>query len=340
VRAGTYPGLAIVVVDDRSEDDTAALAAAHAAADPRLTLVHGAELPPGWFGKPWACRQGAEAAGGELLLFTDADTRHGPDLHRRAVALLRSRRADLVTVAPHLECGTFWERVVQPHLAALLGAGFAGVLVRGTTDDPRKAIANGQFILVTRAAYEAVGGHAAVRDQVVEDLALAQEFVRAGRRIVLADARDDLTTRMYASLREIVDGWSKNLYAGMRRISSRPWLGPLLVLQALLVPLLFLAPPAALAASVAFGAPRAAGLSAAITALALLGWALFLREFRIPLRYAPLFPLGAAVTGYILLRSLSRGLGRIEWKGRTYDGTHALPLVRDEAPPGDHRHHR
>lgn len=338
--AGTYPRLTVVVVDDRSEDDTAGLVAARVATDPRLTLVRGAELPSGWFGKPWACRQGAEVAGGDLLLFTDADTRHGPELHRRAVALLRSRHAELATVAPHLECVTFWERVVQPHLAVLFGARYAGVLWRGTTDDPRKAIANGQFILVTREAYEAVGGHTAVRDQVVEDLALAQEFVRAGRRIVLADARDDLATRMYASLREIVDGWSKNLFAGMRRMVYRPWLGPLLVLQALLVPLLFIAPPAALAAAVALGAPHAAGIAAALTALALLGWGLFLREFRIPLRYAPLFPLGAAVTGYILLRSLARGLGRIEWKGRTYDGTHALPLVRDEAPPGDHRHHR
>lgn len=338
--AGTYPRVTVVAVDDRSEDDTAARVAARAATDPRLTLIRGTELPSGWFGKPWACRQGAEAADGDLLLFTDADTRHGPELHRRAVALLRARRADLVTVALHLECVTFWERVVQPHLAALLGVRYARVLLRGTAEDPRDAIANGQFILVTREAYQAVGGHTAVRDQVVEDLALAQEFVRAGRRIVLADAREDLATRMYASLREIVDGWSKNLYAGMRRMVYRPWVGPLLVLQALLVPLLFIVPPAALAASIAFGAPHAAGLAAALTALTLLGWGLFLREFGIPLRYAPLFPLGAAVTGYILLRSLARGLARIEWKGRTYDGTHALPLVRDEAPPGDHRHHR
>jgi hypothetical protein len=120
----------------------------------------------------------------------------------------------------------------------------------------------------------------------------------------------------------------------------RPWLGAPLMLQALLVPLLFIGPPAALVASVALRAPHFGGVAAALTALILLLWGLFLRELRIPLRYAPLFPLGAAVTAYILLRSLSRGLGRIEWKGRTYDGTHALPLVRDQAPPGDPRHHR
>ena len=180
-RASTYEPLEIIIVDDRSTDDTAAQAAAFAAADPRIRLIEGDALPDGWFGKPWACVQGARVARGEVLVFTDADTRHAPDLLPHAVAALEQERADLLTISPHQRCETFWERVVMPQVWFLLGVRYHPRAVNRARR-ARDVIANGQFIMVRREAYERVGTHAVVRHEVAEDLALAQAFFRAGLR--------------------------------------------------------------------------------------------------------------------------------------------------------------
>ncbi len=174
-----YAPIEILVVNDRSTDGTAGVVRAYAARDPRVRLVEGEELPTGWFGKPWACMQGYREARGELLLFTDADTRHAPELLGRAVGALQSERRDLVTVIGRMICGSFWERVIMPVIGALLAIRFHPTVVnRARTAS--EVIANGQFILVTRESYETVGTHAAVKHEVAEDLAMAQLYFRAG----------------------------------------------------------------------------------------------------------------------------------------------------------------
>ncbi|MGH7512466.1 MAG: glycosyltransferase family 2 protein [Gemmatimonadales bacterium] len=155
VLASRYRPLEVIVVDDRSTDDTAARVARLAADDGRLRLLSGAPLPPGWFGKPWACVQGARAAGGRLLLFTDADTRHEPELLGRAVAALEREQAALVTVAPHQRCVTLWERLIMPQIWLLLGLRYHPRHVNRARRE-RDVIANGQFILTTREAYDEV----------------------------------------------------------------------------------------------------------------------------------------------------------------------------------------
>ncbi|MGH7419950.1 MAG: glycosyltransferase family 2 protein, partial [Candidatus Rokuibacteriota bacterium] len=187
VLATGYAPIELLVVDDRSTDATAAAVERLAAQNPRLRLLRGEELPAGWYGKPWACHQGYRAARGDLLLFTDADTRHEPDLLAHAVGALRQEQADLVTVAPHQRCVTFWERLIMPQIWLLLGLRYHPRAVNRARRE-RDVIANGQFILVTRESYEAAGTHAAVRQQVAEDLALAQAFLRAGRKIHFAFA--------------------------------------------------------------------------------------------------------------------------------------------------------
>lgn len=325
--ASDYPDFEIVLVDDRSEDGTGELARAMSAGRARaIRVLDGEPLPEGWLGKPWACWQGSRAAGGDVLLFTDADTVHAPTLLRRAVTGMRDQGADLLTLVGRQVMETFWERLLQPHV-------FLGMLFRfpdfekiAGNDRWRDAIANGQYILMPAASYRAVGGHEVVRDEVVEDLALAQHVKRAGMRLRIRSAEEGLSTRMYRSLGEIVAGWSKNLMLGGQQTFPR-WMRPLVPPVSLAGSvLLWLVPPVVLAVlvvGVAFGRWAPATVSApiawatvAVTASVLqFGW--FARRLGAQASYGLLYPLGAAVTSFILARSWLRGR-RVRWKGREY----------------------
>ncbi len=318
VLASAYRPIEVLVVDDRSTDDTAARVAELARREPRLRLVPGVELPPGWYGKPWACLQGYRAARGELLLFTDADTRHAPELLGRAVGALRETSADLLTVAPRQRCETFWERIVMPQIWLLLGVRYHPARVNHSRR-PRDVIANGQFILMSRASYEAVGTHEAVRGEVAEDLALAQAVVRRGGRLHFAFAERLMETRMYQGLGALIEGWSKNVYLGGRRsFPEEPVLRALVPVMLALAFCFWLAPPAALLFGLLAGAPAHAAIVA--TGLGALFWCLICFGMQIPAIYGLGYPLGAAVALYIAARSTLRGRRRVEWRGRTYAG--------------------
>ncbi|HEX5581222.1 MAG TPA: glycosyltransferase family A protein, partial [Gemmatimonadaceae bacterium] len=319
VLASTYPSLELIVVDDHSVDGTARVAREAAGDDGRLRVIPNPPLPGGWFGKQWACATGAREARGDLLLFTDADTEHGPELHARAVNAIRARDADLLTVAGTQEMRSFWERMVQPHPFLLIAARFGGTEQVNRSPHARDKIANGQFILVRRAAYEALDGHALVRDTVAEDLALAQRWFAAGRRTVLVAGERHLRTRMYASLHELVRGWRKNVFAGGREAMRGGGPGRLLFPFLLpLPPLLTLLPLVVLAASLVTSLPHGVVLWAALAAGAqLVVWAAAYRA----LGHSPLnalgYPLGAAVFLYIVVTATLRGR-RVAWKGREY----------------------
>ena len=318
VLASAYRPIEVLVVDDRSTDDTAARVAELARREPRLRLVPGVELPPGWYGKPWACLQGYRAARGELLLFTDADTRHAPELLGRAVGALRETSADLLTVAPRQRCETFWERIVMPQIWLLLGVRYHPARVNPSRR-PRDVIANGQFILMSRASYEAVGTHEAVRGEVAEDLALAQLVVRRGGRLHFAFAERLMETRMYQGLGALIEGWSKNVYLGGRRsFPEEPVLRARVPVMLALAFCFWLAPPAALLFGLLAGAPAHAAIVA--TGLGALFWCLICFGMQIPAIYGLGYPLGAAVALYIAARSTLRGRRRVEWRGRTYAG--------------------
>ena len=325
VLATAYPKVEIIVVDDRSVDGTARIVADLAARDPRLTLLSGEELPRGWFGKPWACWQGAQAARGSLLLFTDADTWHGPELLGRAVGMLHARRADFVSLLQRQEMRTFWERIVQPHLFALIGMpvllATAGNPARINERQSRKhAIANGQFILVTRESYDAVGGHRAVKGEVVEDLMLARRYAEAARTRWIANAMEEMSTRMYRSLGEIVEGWSKNLFMAGQILWGRAG-GYVGVAALLALVALGLLPFALLALAAAGAGPAALAFGAAGSACGMLAGGIFLRRNGERVWPAVFSWLGQLVLLWILIRSTVRGRRRIEWKGRTYTHT-------------------
>jgi chlorobactene glucosyltransferase len=318
VLASTYAPLELLVVDDRSTDDTAAIVQRIAREDHRLRLVRGEQLPEGWYGKPWACLQGYRAARGALLLFTDADTRHQPELLARAVGALRAERADLVTVAPRQRCESFWERVVMPQIWLLLGVRYHPARVNRARRE-RDVIANGQFILMPRESYEAVGAHGVVRQEVAEDLALAQAFYRAGRRIHFTFGERLMETRMYRSLPQLIAGWSKNVYLGGRRsFPAEPVLRALVPVMLLAAFLFWLVPPAVLALT---GATTGLGpAAAAATGLSALFWVLISYGMKIPPWYGLLYPVGALMALYIGARSTWRGARRVEWRGRVYAG--------------------
>lgn len=318
VLASSYPQLQVMVVDDRSSDGTAAIARDIAREDRRVRLIEARPLPQGWFGKQWACAEGAAASSSELLCFADADTCHAPDLMPRAVHALLDSNADMLSVAAHQEMHTFWERTIQPLFFFMLLARYGGTEVVNRTRNPANKIANGQFILFRHHAYAAIGGHASVRDTVAEDLALAQRISSLGRRGILILGLDQLSTRMYNTLGEVVSGWMKNIYAGGRMAMPGGQAGRLFFpITLLLPPLMMLAPFTALAlASVApIGVITWAAVAVAFT---LLWWALVYRvALRISPAYALTFPLGAAVLLYIVLRAIARG-SRVRWKDREY----------------------
>lgn len=323
VLAADYGNFEVVVVDDHSVDGTARIATDAADGDPRLQVRENAPLPPGWFGKQWACATGAGVATGELLLFADADTAHSPDLLPRLVAARESMQAELISVAGHQELGTFWERIIQPQVFALLFIRFGGTEGVNRARRASDVIANGQCLMVTREAYDAIGGHAAVKHSVAEDLMLAQSMHAAGRRVRLVMGVDQLATRMYTSLRELMAGWGKNVYAG--GVSAMPFgaigrvLFPILFLSA---PVMALYPVVMLLLA-AFGLVSADHVPSALlaTGALLVWWGAVYANIREPLWYALLFPLGSAMLGYIFIRAMIRGR-RVAWKGRQYVTQH------------------
>src|SRR5580704_2095041 len=156
----------IIVVDDQSTDRTGAILAELAKRIPKLKILHTRALPPGWVGKNYAVALGADAAQGEWLLFTDADTYHYPGSTRRALMDAVDHNAVLVSYSPEQELGTWWERALIPFVYCRLAGKFSFARV----NDPRRpdAAANGQFLFVLRDAYDAVGGHAAVAREILE----------------------------------------------------------------------------------------------------------------------------------------------------------------------------
>ena len=201
------------MLNDHSTDRTGAILADLSAGDERLRVLQGRDLPDGWLGKHWACQQMADAAGGELFLFTDADTRHGgQSIHRGAAALL-AEDADLLTAFPHEETITWGEKLVVPVLPWCIFT-FLPLALAYRTSSPAFSATIGQYMLFRASAYAQIGGHAAVRSDAVDDIALGRRIKAQGFRWRLADATHDVRCRMYQNADQVFEGFSKNLFAG------------------------------------------------------------------------------------------------------------------------------
>jgi chlorobactene glucosyltransferase len=315
----TYPNVEFIVVDDRSTDETPIILSEFEKIDTRLRVIHGSELPTGWAGKPHALVQGAAAAQGAWLCFMDADTFAEPGLLSSTYCTAVNQAADLFSILTEQELGSFWEKTILPLVFLGLAFGFPGKRV----NDPNKpdAISNGQFILIKHAVYNQVGGHTAVKDRIDEDKAIAALTKHAGYRLILADGRKLARTRMYTSLPEMWEGWTKNIYLGLK---DRLWLllfgAALGLVVSILLPFWLLGGMVWLAS----GGGIAAML---ITVEASLLWIYLIfkrlqacRAFHIPGGFALTFPLGALIfTAMMAASAFNVVSGRgVSWKGRRY----------------------
>lgn len=318
------PEFSVTVVDDNSRDGTDGLVRRHAASDPSVRLISAGPLPPGWMGKPHACWRGALASDAAWLCFIDADVRAAPTLLATALRVAEAERIDLLSLMPFQEMGGFWERLVLP--AGLLMIACAKDLGAANTDGSPEATANGQFMLMRRDAYFAIGGHAAVQGEVCEDKALAALAKRAGHSMRLMNGERLARVRMYDGLRALWAGFGKNAVEIMGGARSTLAVACAGLAVSWLVPLL----PLVLALSTLYH-PDAAhwvGLGLALAgALAVVGMQIgTLRHFRVPLVFTVLFPLAFLVAALLAVHSVAlRRRGFVRWKGRSYaaggDGT-------------------
>jgi len=225
-----YSSLEIIVLDDESVDTTAEIARALGfsnSPESKCGLIPGAPLPAGWTGKSWACHQLAEVARGDYLLFTDADTVHQPETVSSAVAAAQRAGCDLLTLWPFQTAVTFAEKLVIPLMFVVGGSYFPHWLLVWAQRSPwlahflgskllgRCGTATGQFLLFRRQSYFQMGGHRAVGEHLVEDIALAREVAKRipdGWRLVTCDGTRLVSCRMYTSLGQIWEGFTKNLW--------------------------------------------------------------------------------------------------------------------------------
>ncbi len=307
----------IIVVDDDSSDDTAQIVASLARADARLTLLSTPPLPPGWKGKVHASWIGAAAASdADWLCFIDADMRAEPQLLASAVEAARVGRIDLLSLAPRHLLGSFAERLILPCGLYLLG--FAQDLKRIQAPESGEVVATGQFMLIARKAYEAIGGFATVRSDICEDVAIARTLKRRGHRVLLEDGSALLATRMYTGWGTLWPGIAKNLsemLGGPRRTLATALIAVALAWASVLVPALDIV--GCLKGASGAGAALAPALAASCAAFGLhLAGAV---HFRIPILYGFLFPIGYTVGAFIAMDSVRwRLAGRVHWKGRVY----------------------
>ncbi len=323
----------VIVVDDRSTDGTRAILATLEAEFANLRVVDGAPLPAGWVGKPWACAQGAECARGAWLLFTDADSRHEPHASVSTLAFARANGSDAITIMTGQDMLTLGEQAALPAILGLVV--FATGPLQAVNDParPDRALANGQYVMIASDAYRALGGHGAVRGEIVEDIEFARHLKRDGRfRLLVAEGTQLVHVRMYRSLRELWDGFTKNMYLAARGN-----------IAGLAGGTLFCASLSVLPPLLALASARKREWTLAAEALAVTGTVIAVAAYgsayvSMPRRIAVYTPFGIALFGAIALNSTRRALtgAGFEWRGRTYGTGRAESVSFGVRDTGEH----
>ncbi len=210
-----YRDFEVIVVDDRSTDNTLAILKEFTSKHSNLKLIEGTPTPEGWIGKCYALWQGVREAGGSWLLFVDADTISENHMLPSAIKYVEDNGIDMLSLSPFQILETFWERVVQPVIFSSLYYAFPQKKI----NDPKSklAAAIGQFILIRRSVYDDTGGHSSIKNKIVEDFALAQLVKGSGYRLCVMRGINLIRTRMYTNFDELWEGWTKNLFFGLQK---------------------------------------------------------------------------------------------------------------------------
>jgi chlorobactene glucosyltransferase len=312
--AQDYPLMEVLVLDDGSTDETPEIVAEMARRDPRLRLIPGQPLPAGWMGKNFACHQLAREARGDWLLFTDADTVHHPQAVSWALTAAKENRADLLTLVPHAVTHTFGEQLLLP----IIPFGILGLFplaLGARVRIPAFTMAIGTFMLFRRETYERIGGHAAVRGEIAEDVVLARRVRRHGGRVVLLDGADHLDVHFYRGFWESWHGLAKSAFAALE------YHLPLTVLMLLFYGFLFLWPVFLLYGGLLQGRMGEPALRLALFQVFLNSglWYAVAVRFRLPRLTAFLYPVTVLLVMLVVLDSVRMTVwGGIGWKERVY----------------------
>jgi glycosyltransferase involved in cell wall biosynthesis len=297
----------ILVVNDQSTDGTASVVRSLMEKIPNLRLLESGGLPDGWVGKNHALWVGVQEAKSAWLLFTDADAEHERNSASRALEIAQEHNAALVSFSPEQITETWYEKCLVPYIYLRLAKRFSYEKV----NDPSSpaAAANGQFLMMRRDVYDAIGGHSSVAGEVLEDVALAMRVKAAGHRIWFGSGKGIVRVRMYRSFQAMWQGWKKNLYRLMggtpwavaREMESNlPWIPLLLIAAGLKYPfLLFLGVLLLIARQTSYGLELVRNQY----------------PFSFIFYYAPAVALYVAV---LWASYRSHVNGRIQWKGREY----------------------
>lgn len=305
-----------LVVDDHSTDRTREIAASF----PGAKVIEAGPLPAGWTGKNNAVAAGAQSARGAWLLFTDADTVHCPGSLAAALKEAQDNGAELLSYSPEQIAVTFWEMATLPVVFAELARQYSPSKVSDPTSPI--AAANGQYILIRRDAYEAVGGHASIAGNILEDVALARAVKCSGRKIRFRYGADAVRSRMYRNYRQLRDGWTKNLAL---LFPNPGWLAATSLL-------LWAVPWAALLLTI-FGVAKRSWWNTWVV-FAFVWPMVRLRRANFDWTMEFLGALfGMPMFAYLLLRSKrAHANGSVSWKGRTYDPKEPVNDFLHDAP--------
>ncbi len=309
----TYPNFEILVLDDQSKDSTRLiLDRMVGSAKSALRILDGSPLPSGWLGKNWACHQLAQSARSNFLLFTDADTRHQPNMLRDSVSMLLAAEADLLTAFPREQVVTWGEKLTVPILSFATFS-FLPIFLSGWLKLPALSITIGQLMLFRRSAFDAIGAYEAIKSNPVDDISLGRRVIQHGFKWLFVDATEHVSCRMYNGFQEALDGFTKNLFAFFGNHAS------LYLLVWVWMAFAFLEPPLILLLGVFkvsfdFFPP---GLAWIAIFEAMVLFSIAFQRFRFPYYLILLYPISLAVFVIIAFRSLVINvIGIGNWKDR------------------------
>jgi glycosyltransferase involved in cell wall biosynthesis len=328
--AQDYPNVNVIAVNDRSTDNTGVVMDELAATNPRLKVIHISKDPAtGWTGKNNALHTAAQHADGDWLLFVDSDVVLEPDALSASMAVVQRKKFDLISLLPKLESHSLWESLLVPLAASAASTMYLISLTN--TQHTKTAFANGQFLMISRAAYDAIGGHEVVRDRYCEDVEIARLVKEKGLRPRVSWGNEFCAVRMYSSLPAIFRGWSRIYYAA--RVGS-PW-------RVLLAAMFVIVCGFSAYAALPWGVYR---LARPGTGALPMGWLwlgaslnhICLMTYLVstlyawsgnPRRNALLFPIAGSMLLGIFARALKMCVTKkVEWRGTAYSHTMAASL--------------